>query len=217
VTASDKENSKQPPSTATAAPAGTPLPAKPAAEQQPAAAAAAAPNKAHAVLGSSSAAAQQLAGSSKPSAQQHAVAAAVEEATPLPSKVIIAAPVPGTALDHGGGAGDAIIGRRIKVFWPKDRAWYEGTIQAYKDSKHRGEQLQGPLQAGRARQAASNGFGQASRVDLVQLDIKSNASASLLSCTVTCLDCVDLRPGLCLQQWPQRTMACGHTTACVLA
>jgi hypothetical protein len=52
---------------------------------------------------------------------------------------VIAAAVPGTDLDHGGGAGEAIVGRRIKVFWPKDRAWYEGTIQAYKDSKHRGE------------------------------------------------------------------------------
>jgi hypothetical protein len=54
----------------------------------------------------------------------------------------MAAAPPGADLDHGGGAGDAIIGRRIKVFWPKDRAWYEGTIQAYKDSKHRGEMQQ---------------------------------------------------------------------------
>jgi hypothetical protein len=51
----------------------------------------------------------------------------------------MAAAPPGVDLDHGGGAGDAIVGRRIKVFWPKDWAWYEGTIQAYKDSKHRGE------------------------------------------------------------------------------
>jgi hypothetical protein len=57
----------------------------------------------------------------------------------------MAAAVPGTDLDHGGGAGEGIVGRRIKVFWPKDRAWYEGTIQAYKDSKHRGEQQQATL------------------------------------------------------------------------
>ncbi|KAF6259292.1 muts domain V-domain-containing protein [Scenedesmus sp. NREL 46B-D3] len=49
----------------------------------------------------------------------------------------MAAAAPGAELDLGGGAGDTIIGRRIKVFWPKEKAWFEGTIQAYKDSKHR--------------------------------------------------------------------------------
>ncbi|WIA28905.1 hypothetical protein OEZ86_011429 [Tetradesmus obliquus] len=139
--ASGKENSKQPASTATAAPAGPPAPAKPAAEQQAPPPAAAAAGKPPAVLGSSSASGQQSAGSGKDSAaavtrqpaqqqQQH------EEATPLPSKVMAAA-APGADLDHGGGAGEAIVGRRLKVFWPKDKAWYQGSIQAYKDSKHR--------------------------------------------------------------------------------
>ena len=31
----------------------------------------------------------------------------------------------------GAGAGDALVGKQVKVYWSGDRRWYKGTVRGY--------------------------------------------------------------------------------------
>lgn len=75
----------------------------------------------------------------------------------------------GAAVDHGGGTGAEIVGRRIKVWWPKDAAWYEGTVAEFQDGKHKGESLgqhAGPLTAVWTATAAAATYGLSQAIEL---------------------------------------------------
>eukprot|EP00878_Enallax_costatus_P014342 GHUV01015002.1.p1 GENE.GHUV01015002.1~~GHUV01015002.1.p1 ORF type:complete len:1085 (+),score=444.50 GHUV01015002.1:267-3521(+) len=138
----NKENRKQPAATTPFNNAGPSAAAqKSSAQQDPATSAPAGPTSAVPSAPSSSKGAQG--GNQKlhsSGAKQQDVGSQVKrqsssqrKATNTPSPASSGSP----ACNHGGGAGEGIVGRRIKVWWPKDVAWYEGTVVEFEDGKHR--------------------------------------------------------------------------------
>lgn len=85
------------------------------------------------------------AGKLPPAAPSAEVAAAcVEQNVNAPPSVAAtsaaaAASKKATKQQNAAPAGQEIVGKRIRVYWPADKAWYSGSVEAYDGkSKHHG-------------------------------------------------------------------------------
>lgn len=144
----NKENKKQTPSTTTFKNAGPSAAAEKAAAQQevlantPAGPASAAPAaSAPADSNQAQPSKQKSHGNSSGTKQLSPGTRTKRQGSSQPKAVATPSPAgSGSATgDLCDGDGEAIVGRRIKIWWPKDVAWYEGTLVEFEDGKHKGK------------------------------------------------------------------------------
>jgi hypothetical protein len=74
----------------------------------------------------------------EPEAQQEAAVAAADAADPSPVAPASDAPAPAGVCRLDVAAGTALVGRRVVVWWPGDKAWYAGVVASFgpRNKKH---------------------------------------------------------------------------------